>query len=155
MKQDNYFYSWARKRCLSFLLVIFYIISEFVVRCVHDKRSVFIVLSLPARGITALFKTSSSDGIDAQRSNVSPLCSIHTDQLTTAPGKPVSRYAPGGAAQSVKVESQSFNYCDLLSHHEERTVPFNFYDNPQLYRYLVFISRVTLSFINDGNSNKY
>ena len=80
-------------------------------------------------------------------------CPIHTSKLTTASGKPVCRYALGGAAQSVQPESLAMKYRDILSENANHAAPFYFYYNPS--RYPLFLSGLGKSFCNDKTSNNY
>ena len=78
---------------------------------------------------------------------------MHTNKLTTASGKPVCRYALGGAARTVQPESLPLKYGDILSnldHQDADAAPFCFYYNP--HRYPAFLSGVAESFIGDESN---
>lgn len=105
------------------------------------RSSAFITTSSPfaVRCDTKIYESASSGS-----------CSIHTSKITTASGKPVCRYALGGAARSVQPESLAMKYRDILS---EKAAPFYFYYNPA--RYPLFLSGLGKSFCNDKTSNNY
>lgn len=70
---------------------------------------------------------------------------MFTDKLVTASGKPVCRYALGGAARSTQSEYIPLKYRDMLQNTDDnRGAPFYFYYNP--YRYPQFLSGVSQSF---------
>ena len=71
---------------------------------------------------------------------------MYTSKLTTASGKPICRYALGGAARSTQPESLPLHYRDYLSE-LELGAPFYFYYNP--HRYPNFLSGVAKSFSAD------
>ena len=75
---------------------------------------------------------------------------MQTPVLTTASGKPICRYALGGAARSVQPSSLPLIYRDILSADEKLGSPFYFYYNP--HRYPAFLSGVKSSFADDGSS---
>ncbi|KAK1746981.1 putative glucosidase 2 beta subunit-like protein [Skeletonema marinoi] len=84
--------------------------------------------------------TSSSFGGDADK-NVR----MFTDKLVTASGKPVCRYALGGAARSTQSEYLPLKYRDMLQNADDDTgAPFYFYYNP--HRYPQFLSGVSQTF---------
>eukprot|EP00985_Skeletonema_marinoi_P012644 scaffold6140_cov88-Skeletonema_marinoi.AAC.1 len=70
---------------------------------------------------------------------------MFTDKLMTASGKPVCRYALGGAARSTQSEYLPLKYRDMLQNADDDTgAPFYFYYNP--HRYPQFLSGVSQSF---------
>ena len=70
---------------------------------------------------------------------------MFTYKLVTASGKPVCRYALGGAARSTQSEYIPLKYRDMLQNtDDERGAPFYFYYNP--HRYPQFLSGVSQSF---------
>mmetsp|Transcript_9892 Transcript_9892/g.19220 ORF Transcript_9892/g.19220 Transcript_9892/m.19220 type:complete len:484 (-) Transcript_9892:34-1485(-) len=88
---------------------------------------------------------------------------MHSNKLTTASGKPISRYALGGAARSTQPENLPLHYKDILSNGSQRNIekmgednqssegggagaPFYFYYNP--HRYPAFLAGVVKSFVN-------
>jgi hypothetical protein len=73
---------------------------------------------------------------------------MYADKLITLSGKPVCRYALGGAARSTQPKSLPFRYRDILQSAEDAGAPFYFYYNP--HRYPEFLSGVSKTF--DGPS---
>ena len=72
---------------------------------------------------------------------------MHTAKLVTASGKPVCRYALGGAARSTQSEYIPLKYRDMLQNTDNnRGAPFYFYYNP--HRYPLFLGGVSQSFDN-------
>ena len=94
-----------------------------------------------------------------------PYSMYYTNKLSSASGKPVCRYALGGAARSVQPQSLPSTYRDLISHLEHfdsndlttttttsTAAPFYFYYNP--HRYPAFLSGVRDVFDkNDGDGS--
>ncbi len=91
-----------------------------------------------------------------------PYSMYYTNKLSSASGKPVCRYALGGAARSVQPQSLPSTYRDLISHLDNcdaiepttnttsTAAPFYFYYNP--HRYPAFLSGVRDVFDkNDGD----
>ena len=72
---------------------------------------------------------------------------MQTFKLTTSSGKPLCRYALGGAARSKQPSSLPLQYRDILYHEKEWGSPFYFYYNPN--RYPEFLSGVAKSFVSD------
>lgn len=118
-----------------------------------NATAAFVASSFPARSAkTAFFHSdvSDSDGDDGGDPPASA-CSMGTKRLATASGKPVCRYALGGAARSVQPESLPLKYRDLLLPSEEHAAdddddgvaPFYFYYNP--HRYPAFLSGIARS----------
>lgn len=72
---------------------------------------------------------------------------MYTEKLLTASGKPVCRYALGGAARSTQSEYIPLKYRDMLQKSDNnRGAPFYFYYNP--HRYPLFLEGVSQSFDN-------
>ncbi len=72
-----------------------------------------------------------------------------TEKLSTASGKPVCRYALGGAARSTQSEYIPLKYRDMLQKQKADNdvgAPFYFYYNP--HRYPLFLEGVSQSFDN-------
>jgi len=81
---------------------------------------------------------------------------MYTTKLSSASGKPVCRYALGGAARSVQLQSLPLAYRDMILNLDRRddgvpstsnVAPFYFYYNPN--RYPVFLSGVWDAFANN------
>jgi aryl-alcohol dehydrogenase-like predicted oxidoreductase len=75
---------------------------------------------------------------------------IYTNALTTASGKPICRYALGGAARSTQPESLPLKYQEILTQQAGHAAPIYFYYNP--HRYEAFMSGVRESFSNDKST---
>lgn len=75
---------------------------------------------------------------------------MYADKLITLSGKPVCRYALGGAARSTQPKTLPFRYRDILQSTEDAGAPFYFYYNP--HRYPEFLSGVAKTF--DGSSSR-
>lgn len=71
---------------------------------------------------------------------------MYSHKLVTASGKPVCRYALGGAARSTQSEYIPLKYRDMLQKSDDRGAPFYFYYNP--HRYPLFLEGVSQSFDN-------
>ena len=72
---------------------------------------------------------------------------MQTSTLTTSSGKPLCRYALGGAARSKQPSSLPLKYRDILCGKKELGCPFYFYYSPN--RYPEFLSGVASSFASD------
>ena len=147
---------WARKRMHSYQLVVALILVP-LLQCVHlTYVSAFVAptsYSFPPRKRSAITPTSL---LHESSTNEYSHCSMHTNKLTTASGKPVCRYALGGAARSVQPASLPLKYRDILSNLDDQddAAPFYFYYNP--HRYPAFLSGVAESYNgNNNNKNKY
>ncbi|KAL7552310.1 hypothetical protein ACHAWF_015552 [Thalassiosira exigua] len=118
------------------------------VRGIYSRRSSFIASWHPHSRHTAGLRQAATpdDTLDPSQ------CSIYTAKLTTASGKPVCRYALGGAARSVQSEYLPLEYRDLLSRHAGDVAPFYFYYNP--HRYPAFLSGIADSFISEDGESK-
>ena len=89
---------------------------------------------------------------DVKLNPIASSLSLSTSKLTTASGKPLCRYALGGAARSVQSSSLPLKYRDLLYCRKESGSPFYFYYNP--HKYPAFLAGVASSFTRDGGDRK-